>query len=200
MIRVERSAERDAALLAMVPLVPAQGWTVAALRAAAGPDADLLFPGGPADMVEAWTDLADRQMEADAAAADMSGTMGSLGLTGRVRAVVGLRLERQAPHKEAVRQGLAVLSSRGYGLLGTRMLGRTVDSIWHAAGDVSADFSWYTKRAILGAVYGGTLLYWLQDGSEGDAATLAFLDRRLAGLGRMGRARGRVMGMFRPAR
>lgn len=191
----ERSLERDAAVTAMVPLVPARGWTVAALRAAAGADADLLFPGGAADMVEAWTDLADRQMEADAAAADMSG----LGLTGRVRAVIGLRLERQAPYKEAVRQGLAVLSSRGYGLLGTRMLGRTVDSIWHAAGDVSADFSWYTKRAILGAVYGGTLLYWLQDTSEGDAATLAFLDRRLAGLGRMGRARGRLTGMFRRA-
>ena len=37
---------------------------------------------------------------------------------------------------------------------------RTVDAIWHAAGDRSADFSWYTKRAILAAVYTATVLYW----------------------------------------
>lgn len=189
----ERSGERDAAVTAMVPLVAARGWTVEALVAAAGPDADLLFPGGAVDMVEAWTDLADRQMEADAAAADLSG----LGLTGRVRAVVALRLERQAPHKDAVRQGLAVLAARGRGVLGVRMTWRTVDSVWHGAGDTSADFSWYTKRAVLAGVYGAVLLFWLQDRSAGDAATLAFLDRRLAGLGRIGKARARMAGVLR---
>jgi ubiquinone biosynthesis protein COQ9 len=67
-----------------------------------------------------------------------------------------------------------------------------VDAIWHAAGDRSADFSWYTKRAILAAVYSATVLYWLRDASEEDEATLAFLDRRLAGVGRIGRLRGRA--------
>jgi ubiquinone biosynthesis protein COQ9 len=76
---------------------------------------------------------------------------------------------------------------------------RTVDSIWHAAGDRSADFSWYTKRAILASVYGTTLLYWLRDMSEDDEDTLAFLDRRLAGVGRIGKARARISGMFRAA-
>jgi len=47
----ERSAERDAALEALLPNVPFDGWTVTALRRAAGPDADLLFPGGAAEMV-----------------------------------------------------------------------------------------------------------------------------------------------------
>ena len=191
----ERSPERDAALLAMLPLVPSMGWTNEALVAGAGPDADLLFPGGPADMVEAWTDLADRQMEADCAAYDMTG----LGLAPRVRTVIARRFARQAPHKEAVRQGLAVLSIRGRGVTGARMLGRTVDAVWHAAGDTSADFSWYTKRATLAGVYGAVLLYWLQDGSEGDADTLAFLDRRLEALGRFGKARARVTRMFRRA-
>jgi ubiquinone biosynthesis protein COQ9 len=78
---------------------------------------------------------------------------------------------------------------------------RTVDAIWRSAGDRSADFSWYTKRAILAAVYGATLLYWLRDSSEDDAATLGFLDRRLAGVGRIGSARRRVeaaVGRLRP--
>ena len=79
---------------------------------------------------------------------------------------------------------------------------RTVDAIWQAAGDRSADLSWYTKRAILAAVYGATLLYWLRDSSDDDAATFRFLDRRLAGVGRIGSARRRVeaaVGRLRPA-
>jgi ubiquinone biosynthesis protein COQ9 len=82
------------------------------------------------------------------------------------------------------------------------MTARTVDAIWHAAGDRSTDFSWYTKRAILGAVWAATLLYWLRDTSEDDAATLAFLDRRLAGVARFGSLRRRAeaaISRLRPA-
>ena len=50
---------------------------------------------------------------------------------------------------------------------------------------------------ILTAVYGATLLYWLRDTSEDDAATLAFLDRRLAGIGRFGKLRGRATAALR---
>jgi ubiquinone biosynthesis protein COQ9 len=175
----ERSAERDAALDALVAAVPFEGWTVAALRRAAGPDADLLFPGGGGDMVEAYCDLADRRMEAD-------GTIEGR-LPDRVRAVIAGRLERGHPHKEAIRRGLAVLAA--HPATAARCTARTVDAIWHAAGDRSADFSWYTKRAILSGVYGSTLLFWLRDDGEDDTATLAFLDRRLAATGRIGRMR-----------
>jgi ubiquinone biosynthesis protein COQ9 len=72
---------------------------------------------------------------------------------------------------------------------------RTVDAILHAAGDRSADFSWYTKRALLAAIYSATVLYWVRDSSEDDAATLAFLDRRMTGLGRLFRLRARFDGL-----
>ncbi len=181
----ERSPERDAAILALLPNVPLDGWTVAALRAAAGPDADLLFPGGVTDMIDAYVDLGDRQMEAGAAALNLS----SLRLPARVRAVVALRLEQQRPYREAIRRALSILAFPGNAGLAVRITARTVDAIWHAAGDTSADFSWYTKRAILAGVYGATLLYWLRDYSIDDEDTLAFLDRRLAGVGRIGKAR-----------
>ena len=181
----ERSPERDAAILALLPSVPFDGWTVAALRAAAGPDADLLFPGGVADMIDAYVDLGDRQMETGAAALGLS----SLRLPARVRAVIALRLEQQRPYREAIRRALSILALPGNAGLAVRITARTVDAIWHAAGDTSADFSWYTKRAILAGVYGATLLYWLQDYSIDDEDTLAFLDRRLAGVGRIGKAR-----------
>lgn len=181
----ERSPERDAAIEALLPWVDLRGWTVAALVEAAGPDADLLFPGGAADMVECYCDLADRQMEADAGSLAMEG----LRTPDRVRAVVAARFARQAVNKGAVRRALGVLAMPGRAGLAARCTARTVDAIWHAAGDRAADFSWYTKRATLAGVYGVTLLYWLRDESEGGVGTLGFLDRRLAGVGRLGRLR-----------
>ena len=195
----ERSPERDAALGAFLPHVAMTGWTVPALMAAAGPNADLLFPGGAADMIEAYCDLADRWMEDGAAGEGLN----ALRVPARVRALVALRLAQNRPYKDAVRRALAILALPGHARLAARCTGRTVDAIWHAAGDASADFSWYTKRAILTAVYGTTLLYWLRDDSEADEATLAFLDRRLAGVGRIGRMRGRadaLLNRLRPAR
>ncbi len=186
----ERSAERDAAIEALLPNVPFDGWTIVALRAAAGPDADLLFPGGSTDMIEAYCDVGDRWMEQGAIAADVS----SLRLSARVRTIIALRLEQNRPYKEAVRRALAILAVPGNASLALRCTARTVDTIWHAAGDGSVDFSWYSKRAILAGVYGATLLYWLGDSSDDDAPTLAFLDRRLAGVGRIGRLRRRLDG------
>jgi len=66
-----------------------------------------------------------------------------------------------------------------------------VDAIWFAAGDRSADWAWYSKRAILAAIYTATLLFWLHEDGEDDAATLAFLDRRLADHARLHRAQRR---------
>jgi ubiquinone biosynthesis protein COQ9 len=161
----ERSPERDAAIDALLPSVPFDGWTSRGLRTAlasigaAPQDADLLFPGGAADMIAAFCDLADRRMIDAAAAADMT----ALRLGGRVRAVIAQRLAQNRPHKEAIRRALAVLALPGSARTAAATAARTVDAIWHAAGDRSADFSWYTKRASLGAIYGATLLYWLRD-------------------------------------
>ncbi len=186
----ERSPERDAALDALVAVVPFPGWTIAALREAAGPDADLLFPGGPVDMVETWIDLTDRRMEPSTAER----------LPDRVRAVIALRLLSLRPYKDAVRRGLAVLATDPGATV--RTAARSVDTMWHLAGDRSADWSWYSKRAILAGVYSTTLLYWLRDDSEDNEASLAFLDRRLAGVGRIGKLRRKgdaLVQRFRPS-
>jgi ubiquinone biosynthesis protein COQ9 len=198
----ERLAERDAAIEAMLPNVPFDGWTIRALRAgllASGlpeDEATILFPGGAADMIAVFCDLADRRMTA--AAASLTETK----LTARVRAVIALRLTMNRAHKEAIRRALSVLALPGNARVAAAITARTVDAIWHAAGDRSADFSWYTKRAILTAVYGAALLFWLQDKSDDAADTLAFVDRRLRDVGRVGKMRGRMgslLGRLRPA-
>ena len=184
----ERSPERDLAIEAMLPFVPLTGWSIQTLTESAGPDADLLFTGGPADLIEAYVDLADRRMEAAAAETDLA----ALRVPARVRCVIALRLEQGRYHKDAIRRALGVLALPQNAAVAARTASRTVDAIWFAAGDRSADMSWYTKRAILAPIYAATLLYWLRDSSPDDEDTLAFLDRRLAGVGRLGALRRRI--------
>lgn len=190
---IERSEVRDRAVRAMLPFAADQGWnwgTIRAGLAAAGEDpalAESHFPGGPADAVAAWTDLADREMEAAAAAEDMAG----LRTPGRVRRVMELRLRAAAPHKRALRRALSLLSLPWNLGVAARTAARTASAIWYAAGDTSADFSWYTRRASLGAIYAATLAYWLRDDDPGIEDAMAFLDRRLADLARLQRRRPR---------
>ena len=198
----ERSVERDEALALALPPVPALGWGWRAVEEGlrgAGPkeggrgegallEAELLFPGGAVDMVEAFIDRADRAMGAIAAGPGFA----ELRTTAKVRALVLGRLALLGPHREAVRRSVAVLAMPGNARVAAGTLARTVDEIWHLAGDSSADFSWYTKRAILAGVYAATLLYWLRE--EDDEAVAAFLGRRLQGVGKIGKLRGQIEG------
>jgi ubiquinone biosynthesis protein COQ9 len=195
----ERSDERDAAIDALLPNVPFDGWTYRALRAGLAAsrgdprDAEVLFPGGTADMIAAYCDLADRRME------DGAGALGldAMRMPARIRALIALRLDQNRPHKEATRRALAALALPGNARTAALCTARTVDAMWHAAGDHSVDISWYTKRAILTGVYTATVLYWLRDASEDDIATLAFLDRRLADVGRITQLRRRAGSLLR---
>ena len=76
-----------------------------------------------------------------------------------------------------------------------RKLGwRAADAMWRIAGDTATDLNHYTKRLTLSAVYGSTLLVWLDDESEGEADTRGFLDRRLADVMRIEK----LKAQFRP--
>lgn len=173
-----------------MPHVAREGWTSRALRSALGDagEQDLLFPGGAVDMIEAFSDLADREMQEESARRGLAG----LRTPERVRAILALRLEQNREAKEAVRRAVGVLVLPQNAGRATACVARTVDAVWHAAGDQATDFSWYTKRAILAPIYATTLLFWLRDPTEDDVATLGFLDRRLRGVGRVGRLRQRL--------
>jgi ubiquinone biosynthesis protein COQ9 len=186
---IERSEDRDAAIRAALPHIPTLGWTKAAVEAGLKDrgldpmEAEWLFPRGPVEAVEAWCDLADREMEAAAHADDLQ----RLRIPARIRRVIVIRLEQAEPHKEAVCRALALQSLPWNAASALRTVARTADAMWAAAGDTSADFSWYTRRMSLAGVYGATLAFWLADGEPGFPATNAFLDRRLADLAKLQR-------------
>ena len=192
--REKRAAARETLMLAALGHVPFDGWTATALNAGAK-DVDMpagdvarLFPGGLADVIALFSAWADARMADAMGAADAA----ALRLHERVALGVRARLIALAPHREAARRAATFLALPPNAPLAARLLYRTVDTIWRAAGDRPTDFSYYTKRAILAGVYGATLLHWFDDRSENFAATWGFLDRRLADVGRLGAARERV--------
>lgn len=180
--KYDREADRARLVEAILPHVPFDGWTDAALKAgAADAGIDLsrainAFPGGMAEVLAENHRRADQRMIDSLALEDVA----AMKIRDRITRAVRLRLTLAEGQREAIRAGLSFLLLPENAPLGPRLLYGTVDAIWFAIGDRSTDFSFYTKRALLAAVYSATLLYWLNDKSEGHAATWAFLDRRIA--------------------
>jgi ubiquinone biosynthesis protein COQ9 len=187
-------SQRDALIEAMLPEVPFDGWSRAALRAAArridlpASEALALFSGGAADFVACFSRWADRRMLDRVESLPLD----QLRVPERIAFAVNIRLEIVEPWREAVRRALVILALPQHAVLALRLLYETVDGMWYAAGDTATDFSFYTKRATLAGIYAATLLYWLEDRSPGFADTRAFLDRRLADVGQIGAARRRL--------
>jgi len=178
---MDREAARDKLLLATLPHVAFDGWRGASLAAGAADagmaesDVQRYFPGGATDMVAHFSAWADARMTDNLAGRDLS----DMRTGARVALALRLRLEAVAPWRETVRRTLAWLALPGNAPLGMRCAWRSVDAVWHALGDNSADFSFYSKRALLAGVLSATALYWLEDDSEDYAESWAFLDRRL---------------------
>jgi ubiquinone biosynthesis protein COQ9 len=175
----------DELRLALAPLVPANavfdGWTDKALFMAAAElgvpaaRARLAFPGGAAEMIDAWFDSIDRGM----AEAFPLERIEAMKIRERIRALIMFRFETVLPNREALRRALAILAQPQNLPLAGRLGWRAADRIWRIAGDTATDFNHYSKRIILIGVYGSASLVFLDDSSEDMAETRAFLDRRI---------------------
>ena len=157
------------------------GWSRKAVEAAAtqlGIDrakALLAMPKERAALIDLYVQAVDRSLEERLPQADLA----TLKIRERIRTLVWTRLEIMGPAREAMRSALATLAMPQNLPLGARIGWRSADMMWRLAGDTATDFNHYTKRMTLGAVYGSTLLVWLDDDSEDWAETAAFLDRRI---------------------
>jgi len=175
------SDPKQAVLEAALPLIPSDGFSEAALKRAAADagisqsDVPRLFPHGPQSLVEAFSDWADDEMERTLKKAKLS----DMKIRARIKAAVSDRIAALRPHKEAARRAAAFLTLPPNAALAAKLLYRTVDRMWRAAGDTSTDFNFYTKRAILAGVYSSTMLRWFTDDGEDEKATFEFLDARI---------------------
>ncbi len=187
---MDRETLRDQILLSILPNVAFDGWTERALKfgvEGAGYDAAMAvraFPGGVPEVLEHFSAWADRQMLVAVEAEGEGFRDRPLG--DKIAIALQARLETIAPYREAVRRSAGVLAQPQNGPIGARMVYRTMDAVWHAAGDRATDFSFYTKRGVLAGVYGATLVFWLNDKSEDNEATWRFLRGRLRDVVAMG--------------
>jgi ubiquinone biosynthesis protein COQ9 len=158
-----------------------EGWTEAAFRAAVEEaglstgEAALACPRGAIDLCDAFAGRADQAMLEALADLDLA----AMKIRQRVKAAVQLRLEAQAPHKEAARAMTRALANPLRAPEASRLLWRTADRIWRALGDVSTDENYYSKRAILAGVLASTYARWFTDNSPDHEETWAFLDARI---------------------
>ena len=134
-----------------------------------------LFPEGPLSLVEAFSQSADAEMEVKLAVLDLS----AMKIRSRIAASVMARIDAVRPHKEAARRAAAYLTLPPHAALGAKLVYRTVDRMWRAAGDTSTDFNFYTKRGILAGVYSATMMRWFTDTGPDESATTQFLADRI---------------------
>lgn len=180
--KADPAALRDAILDAAITHVPFDGWgREAAIRGAEdigldAAEAMRAFPDGARDMIAWHLRQADNRMAETLAGMDLA----SMKIRERIATAVRVRLEQNAPHREAIRKAMAFLALPQNAPMAAQALYRTVDEMWYQAGDTATDWNFYSKRALLAGVYSSTVLFWLNDKSEGFADTWAFVDRRIA--------------------
>lgn len=181
---------------AMMMHVPFDGWSQAAIDNAAkdlGVDPLLArnaLPRGALDAIALHSVRADKRM---IEALETRGLAG-LKIREKITLAIRTRLEQCETERESVRRAVQFLALPPGAPLAARLLYNTVDAIWRGIGDASqsAEFSFYSKRAILAGVYSSTLAFWLQDDSDGRAETWTFLDRRIDDVMQLGKLRARM--------
>jgi len=157
------------------------GWTDEAVERAIqefdidSASANLAFPDGATDMIDAWFAHIDSEMAASFTAEELE----AMPVHKRIRGAILKRLDIVRPHKEALRSAIAIFAMPQNVPLAAKLGWRSADAMWRLAGDRATDFNHYSKRTILAGVYGSTILAWMDDESQEDADTIAFLDRRL---------------------
>jgi ubiquinone biosynthesis protein COQ9 len=172
---------KAAVLEAALPHAGFDGFTDKVLEAAAteagvsAAELTRLFPEGPLALVAFYSASVDREMEERLAAMDLP----AMKIRARIAEAVKARLAILKRHKEAARRAAALLSLPMHAGLAAKLMYRTVDAMWRAAGDTATDFNFYSKRGILAGVYGSTLVRWFADASADEAATNEFLAARI---------------------
>lgn len=127
------------------------------------------------DLIDAWIQSIDaemaRRLPADALA--------KMKIRERIRQLVECRIDLLSQNRESLRRALAIEAMPLNAPRALQWGWRTADVMWRLAGDTATDYNHYTKRAMLGSIYAATLAVLINDDSENQAETRAFVGRRI---------------------
>lgn len=189
-------AIKDKIVETLLPGIQQTGWSWDAVTTATSQAgfhdsmARAVFPGGLNDVVAQFSDLVDREMLKALKTTDAD----SLRVRDRIEKAVLERLDylEKAEMREAVKASLAYWAVPVRVLQGQRVLWRSADRIWQWAGDQAQDYNRYTKRGLLSSILMATTLVWVDDQSENNMITKAFLTRRIQNVMEIGKAIGTI--------
>ena len=174
---------------AMLTHVPFDGWTWEALEQGAK---DIgfekkkttserlkifkdFFKNGSIDFIEIFSEIIDLEVKENYDLIESKPER----VPEKIKKIIMIRLYLCNKYKEAVRSSISLTAIPINAKKSLNILYKTCNCIWRIAGDKSVDFSFYTRRISLAAVYTPTLLFWLNDKSNNNVETELFLDRRL---------------------
>ncbi|CAB4490272.1 ubiquinone biosynthesis protein COQ9 [Rhizophagus irregularis] len=166
-------------LKASLPFVNQYGWSIDALSQGAKtlgyPNISHgLFPKGGAELIDYFLEDCRRKMSHE-----IFDKMNGLKVHQKIRFACVTRLNLTKPYIRKWPEALAIMAQPNNVSMAVEHLAKLVDDMWYLAGDKSADMNWYSKRAILAAIYTSTELYMTQDTSPDFTGTYQFLNRRL---------------------
>lgn len=177
--------------------VPVEGWTFNALNLGAQ-DAELkiqdvliFFNHEMDNVIKYYSEMLDRQMTQMLESYDLKARK----IRERIALAVMTRLELMSPHREAAKRTASYLAFPTKLPLASRLLYKTVNTMWYCAGDTATDFNFYTKRGLLTGVYSSAFFYWLNDQSAGFADTRAFVERRISNVMVIPKIKARIQGV-----
>ena len=174
---------------AMLTHVPFDGWTWEAMEQGA---VDInfekkitsslrikiikdLFKNGSIDFIDIFSEMIDLEVKENYELTELKPER----VPEKIKKIIMIRLNLCQKYKEAIRSSISITAIPVNASASLKILYRTCNSMWRMAGDKSTDFSFYTRRMSLAAVYISTLLFWLNDKSRDNVETEFFLDRRL---------------------
>jgi ubiquinone biosynthesis protein COQ9 len=173
-------------------LAPFEGWNETMLREAGrrasvdGAELHRLYPAGASDLARHFFRASDEALAAQV----FLHPLGEMKIPERIRFLLVARIAYWEPHREAVRRLFAFLMFPWNAGIGIKATSASVDAMWRLAGDQSLDFSFYTKRATLAALYQSALLHWLgNEDASGFRETQGFIDRGLKDIAAFGRSK-----------
>ncbi|KAI1773713.1 ubiquinone biosynthesis protein COQ9 [Hypoxylon cercidicola] len=180
------SAAEQAILSAAYRHVPEHGFTAHTLSLGARDAGYLdistnLLPEGPFSLIR-YHLVTQREALAPRSAAafrDEAGEVSSLQVPDKVERLAWERLQGNKEVNHRWQEALAIMAQPTHVPASLRELALLADEIYHLAGDVSVDPSWYTKRGSLSMIYASSELFMTNDRSLGYRETRAFLQRRL---------------------
>ena len=193
---------RSAILMAALQHIPFDGWTHDVLQKA-GKEVDVnaaelmvMYPAGPTDLLWQFAEMGEAEMLARLNQHKLI----TMKMRDRIRTGVLCWLEAMAPYKEAVQQALRSSLMPSHAWLSVKSVARLASMIWYEAGDQATDFNYYTKRGLLMAVFGATIIFWLNDQSDDYTKTREFLNQQLDRVLQLGQGIGKVKDLISQAK